>query len=328
MSSAFQSLCRLGVVAASVVAMASCEEKELCFEHPHAANISVRADWTDFAACEEPTGMTVRFYPRQQDYVRTVTTNDITYAETYLRRDVYDILVFNQSPSEFGTITFADFDHFDKATAYAAPRTSAWYVTKATEQLVHNPEWLGIDTSMGHSVTQEMLDDGKVHQIATLHPTPLTKRVRIIVHLKNIYNLASTRASLGGLAAGCLLSKRTPTAAAATQIFENWTMTKDDNPVNGVVVCNDLTFGLPSGHKGTKSSNMLSLSFLLVDQKTVVNHDYYVGDLIKTDPTDSSLTIEISVDEPLPDVKPGEGGGGFDASVDEWGETVNIDIDV
>lgn len=327
MSSAFQSLCRLGVVAASVVAMASCEEKELCFEHPHAANISVRADWTDFAACEEPTGMTVRFYPRQQDYVRTVTTNDITYAETYLRRDVYDILVFNQSPSEFGTITFADFDHFDKATAYAAPRTSAWYVTKATEQLVHNPEWLGIDTSMGHSVTQEMLDDGKVHQIATLHPTPLTKRVRIIVHLKNIYNLASTRASLGGLAAGCLLSKRTPTAAAATQLFESWSISYDkDNFNNGAITGEALSFGLPQGHGGYAGSNQLSLSFLLVDQKTVVNEDLYVGNLFKYDAEKDEYTVEVSIAKPLPDVD-AAGGSGFDASVDEWGENVNIDLE-
>ena len=37
--------------------------------------------------------------------------------------------------------------------------------------------------------------------------------------------------------------------------------------------------------------------------------------------------VELWVDEPLPDVQPSDsGGGGFNATVDDWGDEQNIDL--
>ena len=44
---------------------------------------------------------------------------------------------------------------------------------------------------------------------------------------------------------------------------------------------------------------------------------------------DLKLTLNLELPEPLPDVKP-EGGsaGGFDATVEDWGEEIEIEVPV
>mgnify|MGYP003498001778 FL=1 len=74
------------------------------------------------------------------------------------------------------------------------------------------------------------------------------------------------------------------------------------------------------------------MEILLVDLKTVIEIPVEVGDLFRVpeDVQDKELSLVVDVDlnYTLPDVPPADGGeGGFDATVDDWGEEVIHDIE-
>lgn len=309
----------------------ACEERELCLDHPHTADVRLQTDWSQFEPLEVPTGMTAYFYSRSGRRTKSAQTNQTGYVDAALRADTYDVILMNQSPSEFGTLLFSDMEHYDKATVYAAPKTSRWYKTKADEEVVvQNPEWLGVANREWLTVAPEMVQDGQVHTLDSLRPAPVAHVVRVVFHIKGIYNVRSARASLEGMAKGYCFSKRAPTREVATQLLEDWKLTRDpDNPANGTLVGEVVSFGLPDGHSGLSGANRLHFSLLLVDNQTQLDFDYAVGDRFEQG-VDVELTIiEETIVEPMPDVKP-EGGSssGFDASVEDWGEEVKIDIDV
>jgi hypothetical protein len=80
--------------------------------------------------------------------------------------------------------------------------------------------------------------------------------------------------------------------------------------------------------------NNFILDVLLVDNKTILQFPFQVGDaFVKQTGTDEthelSINLEIYMDSPLPDVKPeGGSGSGFDATVDDWGPEENVDINM
>lgn len=149
--------------------------------------------------------------------------------------------------------------------------------------------------------------------------------------MKGIYNLRSVRASLNGMATGYEFGQQRASEQNGTQLLENWSITTDKvNPTQGVVTTKIRSFGLPHSHKGEAEENTLTVSFLLVDNKTKLNYTFKVGDsFIQDTDNELSLRIDKEIAAPLPDVKP-EGGtaGGFDANVDDWGKEENFDIGV
>ena len=53
---------RLFYLLTALLVFTSCEHKELCYYHPHAAKVRVEFDWRD-APQADPAGMCVYFYP-------------------------------------------------------------------------------------------------------------------------------------------------------------------------------------------------------------------------------------------------------------------------
>ena len=87
-------------------------------------------------------------------------------------------------------------------------------------------------------------------------------------------------------------------------------------------------FGLPDDHAALSDENILHLELLLVDNETILKFDIPVGDLIvEVDPENLILCLELDLGYTLPDVKP-EGGaeGGFDVTVEDWGEEEEYDV--
>ena len=322
---------RLIVAAALTAVLASCTEKDLCYDHAHRAPVEIAVDWSRFTV-ETPTGMSVMLYPHTDGEAQTLLTNHTGGVVTSLLSDTYTALVYNQSPSEFATLVFTDMQQYDAARVNAAPKTSRWYHTRdASEQIVQNPEWIGEDAATGVEVTRAMTASGDTALVARLQPRNIVYTIRVAIHLSNIYNFRSVRASLDGLADGYVFSRHTPTATVATQLIENWTIVPDaDNPVNGTVWAEIQSFGLPAGHEGRAGDNRLNLSLLLVDTHTQIDRTICVGDLFRPDDdTELTLTVDERVDTPLPDVKPDGGtAGGFDVSVDDWGDDTQVDLDV
>lgn len=339
-------------IATLLLLLVACEHKELCEHHEHYdfSRVRIDVDWTDFLAKETPTGMTVIMYPSDASRKPVSTlTNSITHAVLNLPVGEYSLLVYNQSPSEFGSLRFVGMDDFSTTCIMGNEVHSRWYQSRDEDEIaITEPEWVGIATGRGLSVTTDMVEltnamltqsrygsrEGDV-VLTTAHPANIISTLTVRVHIKDIYNLRSARASITGMAAGYMLGKNHPTADKATHLLEEWTMTADsDDPTRGVITAKVATFGLPSGHRGTTQENSLNLSLLLIDGTTIKDFPFTIGDQFRYEidaeaNLELSLVLDINIDEPLPDVEP-EGGssGGFDATVDDWGDEEEVNIEM
>ena len=327
----------------------SCEHKELCFHHDHVnyCRLRINADWVDFLPLETPTGMTVSLYPEDGSKPITVLTNNIDYAIVNLPVGLYDLLVFNQSETEFGTMTFCDMDNFLKSGVRGVETPTRWYKSRLPEEtVIAQPEWIGTDVQTSLKVTPEMVEITKSNIehnptsrvegdtiLTTAYPQNIISTLKVTVHINGIYNLRAARAAITGMADGFMLGRNCPSAEHATQLLEEWNITIDEkDPTKGNITGTITTFGLPDGHSTKDAENELQLSLLLVDNKTIVDCGFLVGNLFEyKDNTQAhvrtALCLNLYLDKTLPDVEPeGGGSGGFDATVDDWGDEENIDI--
>lgn len=337
---------------AALIVFSSCENKDLCDDHDHLNYIRVRVnvDWSQFLPKEIPTGMSVVMYPTDMSHKPFVElTNNISYAILRVPVGEYSLLVYNQSPPEFGSFNFVDTDQFAKLHIAGRKVQTRWYQTRDdNETVIAEPEWLGIDVFRTITLTPEMeemqdRDDLATRQdsiprdlvIASAHQRNVISTLTVRVHLKGIYNLRSARASITGMAAGYVLGEEHPSSDEATQLLEEWSVTTDSSdPTQGVISAKITTFGIPYGHQGIPEENLFRLQLLLIDGTTVKDFPFSVGDLLRAESEgestlDRSLVLDLSIDEPLPDVKP-EGGSssGFDAIVDDWGEEEEVDVGI
>ncbi|MBQ8673111.1 MAG: DUF5119 domain-containing protein [Bacteroides sp.] len=323
-------LCLLAVLATA------CEHKDLCYIHPHTANVRIDVDWSRFDK-EVPTGMTLVLFPEGGGAPMVHLTNTITHASLKLAAGTYRVFVVNQSPSEFASFALQRFDNWADAEALGNECTSSWYAKGDDERLSLQPEWLAVDYLGGVEVTEQQVilcreawlkDPLNVPEylIATLYPRNVIYTVKVKLHVHGAYNLRSARATLSRMAEGHCLTAGRQHSTLATHLLENWQLQSDsDDPTKGLLTTTLTSFGLPYGHAGRAEENTLQLSALLVDNATVMNFPIQVGHRF-TISEEAPMTLLVEIDTPitLPDVEP-EGGssGGFDAVVEDWGDEID-----
>lgn len=359
-----------------LLSLAACDRRELTYVYHPYCDMKIRMDWSDLG--ELPSGMSLYAYPEDGSAPHLLLTNEVNEAELSLRSGRYHLVAFNQSVDEFGSLFFQGMDKFGTAEADVQEKTFSWLTSKSsTNHTVCDPEPFA-STYMELDVTDDMVEHSQTIYALKLEGanlrsdssfTYLMKPIRhnwtgnIEVYIQGIQNIKSVRGYLTGLAEGSLLSTHTNTANMVTHVMEDWTIKRDSsNYTTGRVTTEFQTFGLPGAKGITKArdakANRLYLSFLLVDNKTIVNYIFDVGDRIEELEEHLVLNLRIGVkvnpddpdkpgpddpdkpddpDEPsnpdkpivVPDVKP-EGGSssGFDVTVDDWGEEEFIDIDL
>ena len=343
--------------------LASCDYKDLYYApaQSHTAQVKVPVDWTLFDE-EQPTGMTVMAYPKDGGKPVSMLTNDLRAARLSLPEGSYDVLVFNQSTTEYGSFRFEGMDKLSTACVKANTFKSRWYRSRTdNDEAIEQPEWLAEGDLGDVMVSEDMMGNDSVFSTDTVKPKNVIYTINVRVHVKGIYNIRSARASLDGMADGYQFGINKPTTARMTQLLEKWSLQPDaDNPANGVLSATIQSFGLPADHQGKAEENELLLSLLLVDNKTQLDYQFYVGDKFKasedttgsgsssdsgssssssdadtdvdvdipiTADVDLDLSLDMEVETAVPDVKPENGStGGFDATVEDWGDEVKIDI--
>ena len=340
-----------------IIAAASCEHKELCYYHPHVAPVRVNVDWRLFTM-EEPTGMTAYAYPLHEDETRIYRfiSHNINYITLELEAGSFHTIVFNQSESEYGSLEFSNLEDYNTAQVRVLQTKSNWYATKAPDTKVGvEPEWLGVGRAENIEVTEEMVkaaeeEDLAAHQdimapragrvinnVATITPISVIKQVEFRVYGEGLYNLRSVRAVVEGMAEGCLFSTGAPTANQVAHTMETWEIDSEEfDPASGDIVITLSTFGIPEGHGGKPEENKFSISLLLVDNKTTLTYDYYIGDILAqfndmdgSDGQIQKVIVDLELPERLPDVQPmGGSGGGFNADVDDWGDEITTEIPI
>ncbi len=342
-----------------LLALTSCEHKELCMHHPHSARVRIDVDWSRFVE-DNPSGMSVMIFPAAENPSRTeedfgteplkkpvtILTNTLTHAYVTLPMGDYHVMVYNQSPSEFGSISFRGMDRYETAEVYSNDIASRWYHAKGDEKVGIEPEWLGTHRQENLSITPEMVEETGKSIISTqsardplsedivlttLYPENIIWTLTVKVHLQGIKNLRSARAAITGMSEGYRFSTASYLSDVVTHLMENWRVVTDENdPNKGYVTAELACFGLPGGHAARPDDNKFTVSLLLKDNKTIVELPFSVGDRIERDPSKRlGLLLELAADKPLPDVIPeGSSASGFDAVVDDWGPEENFDVNV
>lgn len=332
---------KLMAVCALLLTLVACNHKELCLHYPHRARIRINVDWSEFPE-EQPTGMTVMVYPADGGAPQTTLSNTLDHVYVNLEEGYYHTLVFNQSVTEFGSFEFRGMNRWEDAEVLAVNVSSRWYESRSGEErVVTEPEWLGIDSDGTVEVTPQMAEISSVHMgsnpkedveyvIATHVPHNIIYTMHVVVHIPDgVYNLRSARSALSGLSEGVMFSTLRRSNRVATQLLEDWTLTVDkENPVKGTLTTSFHCFGLPDAHQGLPEENRFLLSMLLVDGKTQIDVPVEVGHLIEeSDGGVLTLYLELTLPDGLPDVQP-EGGSssGFDATVEDWGDEIEHEI--
>ena len=273
--------------------------------------------------------MTVMVFPWSGGAPHTVLTNEITHADFSLEPGKYRILVFNQSTTEFGTLDFQGMDSYETARAVVQHTTSRWYSRGDNELIGVEPEWLASDKLDEFEVSDDFSE-------VTLTPKNVLSQIQVSVKVPGIKNLRYVRGSLTGISEGFLLGQGKPLLSKVTYLLESWTKSVDENEATlGTLKASVKCFGLPETVSPDAENNQLSLSALLIDNKTQVDHQFAVGDKFKKDENSSelgytvSLHVDVQMPQPLPEVKPSEGSsGGFDVTIQDWDKPEDIDIEL
>jgi len=319
------------LVLAVITVFSACQRRDLSYVYTTGARIQVKVDWQLFP--EKPTGMTLMFF-NDSDQLTSVVTNDVDSVWVNLEAGHYRVYVFNQSTTEFGSLTFKGMNSFETPEAYVEHITSKWYTSKAgeTEQIGMEPENLGI--GLGEfSITDDMVeqyqqyvtrlrsraDIGEVDEngvplpeylvedktAVVLYPTNVVADLEVVAHMKGIQNLYSARAAMTGLAEGFYLTKQHPTENKVTQLLENWTKVLDENdPTKGYIELRSTisTFGLPGPYLDNEQLavrdsllNTFSLRFKLVDMSEMEPFDFHVGHRFRVERYEYGLGTSIGI---------------------------------
>ena len=313
-----------------IILLTSCiyDDYSGCPQKSDRKMVRVNVDWHLFDK-EVPTGMTVMVFPWSGGAPHTVLTNEITHADFSLEPGRYRILVFNQSTTEFGTLDFLGMDSYETARAVVQHTTSRWYSRGDDELIGVEPEWLASDKLDEFDVSDDFSE-------VTLTPKNVLSQIQVSVKVPGIKNLRYVRGSLTGISEGFLLGQGKPLLSKVTYLLESWTKSVDENEATlGTLRASVKCFGLPETASPDAENNQLSLSALLIDNKTQVDHQFAVGDKFKKDENSSelgytvSLHVDVQMPQPLPEVKPSEGSsGGFDVTIQDWGKPEDIDIEL
>lgn len=330
-------------LAAAAALLSACELRPLYIEGVTPVEVLVVTDWTQLGG--DPSGATICFYPEGGGAPHKFRTNSVTRAHVQVPSGYYNVMVFNRTVDEFGTMSFAGIDTLASARALLDEKLFSWIGRVDTVgRTVYEPEEIVVGRS-DHFKVRSFAEREAVLRGSGRESDPTAivdsvmvapKRVRytgtVSVRIQGIQNLRSVRGYLTGMGGSAYLSTRRAGNVLGTHVLESWKVERDEADytkgwLRGEFYC----FGLPEQYVGDRreQNNRLFLQFRLVDNKTVIQDIRGVGTLI--DQNDRELTDNIVISEAitLPDVKP-EGGteSGFDVNITDWEDPIDIPIGI
>lgn len=311
---------------------------------------------------DDMTGMTAIFYPIDGSERSKFLSNQITRKEISLKAGIYNVVVFNQAEGDFSYFTIEGQEQYSTLRVAMKDRKDdfTWYKPGEGECVGHEPEPFAVALTQGFEVTEAMVlasrIEGKVFSFAC-EPRAVTYATKLSIYIKGLYNIKEARSSIQNMAHSYSITEQKAGTDGITFCFTMADKKYDEGSTSGGVLSGTFySFGPPEAATKATGANILNLSILLVDGKTVISKTYDVTKQIEAskpappgsapsqgpDPGQKEPGIIIGGgasgdpdnpdDQPieLPDVKPENSGsqGGFDASVDEWGDETNIDIPV
>lgn len=271
------------VLLALVALGSSCSRRPLEEEwEPYAyAEILLVTDWQQLLPYEKPTGLTAIFYSADGGNPVTVMSNNTEQNAVRLARGRYDVLIFNQSIYEFGSMSFTGMDAFETATANLNPLTAGNTLTAADykwlSQVLHTPDSIALGMRepeyfhadrFQYEVTDELCmrqyykENGiagidapvwdipdPVEYVDTIFstPPPVPPTLNAKVYVKGINNAFQVRAYITNMARADRFGPHTNTEEPAIHVISNWTINPSpDDKTRGTFEASVRCFGVPT----------------------------------------------------------------------------------
>lgn len=346
---------RLVYILLCLMLVASCERR-LLEERPPGYTCRIEIDWSEsFGEGNKPSGASVWLYPHDGSSAMFERTADPDYIELSLGVGVYDVVVFNLTPSELSsTLGFRGTSDLSTLEVYTQPvgSVSSWYASRADYGVTVKPEDFAITVYRDLEVTQQMYDqvkldyfagiDQTIETLATVVPEDIIKNIKVNILADGYQNLLDTRGAISNMAEGYMVDSETVNTIAASHMLDEGTWLKEVDEgaySTGKAYVYYVAFGLQGDETASRSasdydywSGTLDIEMMLVDSESTIMA-YSIGvnsSHISTidEGIEEGLDLEITVGPvTLPDVEPAGGtSGGFDANVNDWEDEEKVDV--
>lgn len=340
------------LIAATILAVSSCIEPPLHLKQSMEVLVKVLWKAEVYPDGDKPNGVTLYFF-RDGKFYMEHTTAQVDSCVVKLEPGRYRLYMISQSPDEYWKMEFNDMTDFENARVSVAETKSSWYSTRSeSEVVINNPEVMVAGVSDFFDVTEDMIE--RQRQSATkaevnsniyyytilvpVSPQSIVSQYWVTIYSDNVDMLKAVRASTTGMARTFYLTQSKTGEEEGTQLVSEWSLTVDDEQhlighLDGKVT----TFGFPNGELPNPGrDSTLNVSTLLVDNKTVEEYRFYVGDKIHLEepvPQGYRHLYRIifgSIFEPAihPERVLPEGGSGFTAGVTDWDEEIDVGVEI
>ncbi len=336
----------ISILAGMLTLLASCEHRDLCFDHDaHALKSEVRiaptyeqewqytyeggTDWKHYPTWQEsfgmkydalrpqiPQGLRVQVYNESSsdDVINMAPQGDVVY----IRPGKHALLFYNND-TEY--IVFDEMESFASAKATTRTRTRASYSGNSfkgdtPENTVNQPDML-----YGSYMESYVAERSAIINTlpVCMHPLVFTYLVRYEFS-HGLKYVALARGALAGMARAVQLNNGSTSKEEATILYD---CTLQDFGVKASV----RSFGIPNfpnEHYRTSNGSQyaLNLEVRLTNGK-IKSFDFDVTDQVAAQPQGGVIIvkgIEISDEEGT------EGGSGFDPTVEDWGNYEDIEL--
>jgi hypothetical protein len=338
--SRFSAIASCALLFTAILALVSCEYKDLCYNHPHLVNVRVQFDWS-LAPDAQPDGMTVLFYDMDNPSAYPVRF-DFRGREggtVQVNAGTYRVLSFNYDTKSIlfrGIETIGTYEGYTRqSTLSEGTQMSGSLPVDGTknESVILSPDMLWAATSKPLTVEQRASVDyndvqegsGVTDQIDYTVVLRPEQRIRIItVTARNKSDLVwSNRYSgaISTLTSSVFLETGKQGMDEVTQAFP-LTMINDSTLQTDFYV-----FGhCPDGNVEAADTHRLTIYGVQEDGKkwySILDVTAQMHDPVKNpDP----FHIYVTVDSlPVPKYIPGEHESGMEGSIDSW-QPVDIPI--
>ena len=303
---------------AAMLALVSCEHKELCYDHMHSLlHLQVVFDWSQ-APEASPASMSLYLFPADGGKSIRNEFTDPAGGDVRTTEGRYDALCLNSDAEGIryrNTEKWETFEITTETTTMLPEFSSLGFRSdEAPRALGAENERVAAPPRMVWSDRRTGVDVSAAEHRLTLSPSAAVGRCTVeIRHAENLAHVQELSASLSGMAGGFLVGAGKASAERVTIPFE---MTKSDaTTLTGSLQ----TFGhCPAGH----TAHTLIVYALLADGRKWY-YTYDVTEQIHTAPDQHDIRILLD-GLPLPEAA---GSGGFRPTVESWRD-VYIDIEM
>lgn len=309
-----------------------------------------------------PNGMTVMLWGQNTGDRIYQAVNGHTVSLN-LRPDVYKLIIFSNTESEYLYMGLQDRESFDDVTMrlyrYASRNGSGdyiWYpdpigvaidTFEITKEMVvqDTTVFMPYETYIGGNYERETVSE-KYFEIPE-RATPMTVTLYIKAKVKHRQSMKSIEASISGMADGFYLSRINRTRETGTIELDpnGWEFLTygEEQDSMGLIVNKTATFGLPYGKEllaeRDSADNVLSFRITLAND-SVQQCSFRVGKNItyltpegreaqvryRQDLHDLRLEIDLSDVIVMPPIANARAGAGFDAVVVDWEDGGTIEV--